>query len=58
MANDAAVARVRTRLAQGREEILGRHRSGAGGQEVVRAISALTDEVIGELFAAISAQFP
>ncbi len=58
MADDGAVSRVRTRLAQGREEILGRHRSGAGGQEVVRAISALTDEVIGNLFAAIADQFP
>jgi [protein-PII] uridylyltransferase len=58
MVNDAAVAQVRTRLAQGREEILGRHRAGAGGQEVVRAISALTDEVISELFRAIVARFP
>ena len=48
----------RTRLEQGREEILARHRAGAGGQEVVRAISALTDQVIIELFDAIAAQFP
>src|ERR1700682_551179 len=58
MRNDAAVAQVPTRLAQGREEILARHRAGAGGQEVVRAISALTDEVIGERFNTIVAQFP
>ena len=58
MGNDAAVAQVRTGLAQGREEILGRHRAGAGGQEVVRAISTLTDQVIGELFSAIAARFP
>src|SRR4051812_49803749 len=57
MVNEAAVARAKTRLTAGREEILARHRAGAGGQEVVRAISALTDEVIGELFAAIAAEF-
>ena len=53
---DAAVARAKTRLTAGREEILARHRAGAGGQEVVRAISALTDELISELFQAIAAQ--
>ena len=58
MANDVAVALVPTRLAQGREEILARHRAGAGGQEVVRAISTLTDQVIGDLFDSIVAQFP
>src|SRR2546421_1872111 len=57
MANDPAVARAKTRLAEGRDQILARHRGGAGGQEVVRAISALTDQVIGELFDAIAAQF-
>jgi len=57
MPNDA-VSLVRARLAEGREQILARHRAGAGGQEVVRAISALTDELIADLFAAISAQFP
>src|SRR5207253_5043121 len=45
-------------LAEGRARILARHRGGAGGQEVVRAISALTDEVVTELFVAIVAQFP
>jgi [protein-PII] uridylyltransferase len=34
----------------GRAHILARHRQGAGGQEVVRAISDLTDEVVRELF--------
>src|SRR2546430_4403663 len=58
MANDAAVARAKTRLAEGRDQILARHRGGAGGQEVVRAISALTDEVVTELFETIVAQFP
>src|SRR6267143_2103532 len=58
MGNDAAVAQVRTGLARGRDEILGRHRAGAGGQEVVRAISTLTDQVIGDLFSAIAARFP
>ncbi|HMC35652.1 MAG TPA: [protein-PII] uridylyltransferase [Myxococcales bacterium] len=58
MVNDAAVARAKTRLAEGRDQILARHRGGAGGQEVVRAISALTDEVVTELFVAIVAQFP
>src|SRR3954469_18876385 len=55
MVNDAAVARAKTRLTAGREEILARHRAGAGGQEVVRAISSLTDELISELFQAIAA---
>src|SRR2546428_5607370 len=58
MANDAAVARAKTRLAEGRDQILARHRGGAGGQEVVRAISALTDEGVTELFETIVAQFP
>ncbi len=49
-----AVLRARERLALGRAEIRGRHQAGAGGQEIVRAISALTDEVICELFAAIT----
>src|SRR5256714_9663269 len=56
MANEVAVARAKARLAEGREQILARHRAGAGGQEVVRASSALTDEVISELFRAILAQ--
>src|SRR5205085_8275858 len=43
---------------EGRDQILARHRGGAGGQEVVRAISALTDEVVTELFQTIVAHFP
>src|SRR5512141_2771738 len=57
-ANDAALATAKARLLQGREEILARHRAGAGGQQVVRAISALTDDVITGLFHAIVEQFP
>ena len=53
-----AVTQAKARLSQGREEILGRHRAGAGGQEVVRAISELTDQVVGELFQAIAAEVP
>jgi [protein-PII] uridylyltransferase len=45
-----AVAKAREQLEKGRAEILARHRGGAGGQEVVRAISALTDEVVAEMF--------
>src|SRR5213082_3495906 len=56
MANEVAVARAKARMAEGREQILARHRAGAGGQEVVRASSALTDEVISELFRAMLAQ--
>ena len=54
MANDAAVARAKERLEAGRAEILARHRAGLGGQDVVRAISALTDLVIEELFRTIA----
>src|SRR3954471_14891977 len=50
MANEAAVARAKERLEAGRAAILARHRAGLGGQDVVRAISALTDEVVEELF--------
>ncbi|HZR07736.1 MAG TPA: [protein-PII] uridylyltransferase [Myxococcales bacterium] len=57
-ANDEAVRAAKERLNQGREEILARHRAGAGGQEVVRAISALSDEVIAKLFAAIAERLP
>jgi len=49
----SAVEKAKARLAVGRAEILERHRNGVGGQEVVRAISALTDEVISELFQTI-----
>src|SRR5438105_15527540 len=48
-------AAARARLEAGRAEILARHRAGAGGQEVVRSISALTDDVVQQMFAAISA---
>ncbi len=51
-----AVQRARERLEKGRSEILDRHRAGAGGQEVVRAISDLTDGVVGELFKTICAE--
>lgn len=57
-ANDEAVGAAKERLNQGRDEILARHRAGAGGQEVVRAISALSDEVISRLFGAIVEKFP
>src|SRR5207248_1374338 len=53
-AGPAAPARVR--LEAGRAEILERHRAGAGGQEVVRSISALTDEVVQNMFAAIAGE--
>src|SRR5690242_9271176 len=58
MANEVAVAAARSALEQGRAAILKRHREGAGGQEVVRAISALTDGVISDLFHAIAAETP
>src|SRR5258706_7365212 len=48
------VASARAKLEQGREEILTKHRAGAGGQEVVRAISDLTDQVVGDLFRQIA----
>ncbi len=53
-----AVQRAKERLEQGRAEILARHRAGAGGQEVVRAISDLTDKVVAELFQAICGEGP
>ncbi len=49
-------ALARARLEEGNAAVLVRHRAGAGGQEVVRGISALTDEVVSELFRAISAE--
>src|SRR3954468_14091373 len=58
MANEAAVGSARSALEQGRAAILERHRKGAGGQDVVRAISALTDGVISDLFQAIAAETP
>jgi len=51
-----AIQRARERLEKGRAQILDRHRAGAGGQEVVRAISDLTDGVVGELFQTICAE--
>src|SRR5436190_24398454 len=50
------VERARERLEKGRAEIYERHKAGAGGQEVVRAISSLSDEVITELFKAIAGE--
>src|SRR5216683_1536295 len=47
---------ARARLEAGRAEILERHRAGAGGQEVVRSISALTDDVVQAMFAGISGE--
>ena len=44
---------ARARLEAGKAAILERHRAGAGGQEIVRSISALTDEVIQGMFARI-----
>src|SRR5256885_4811808 len=46
--------KARQRLDSGRAEILSRHRAGAGGQEVVRAISDLTDSVLREMFASLA----
>jgi len=51
-----AIRRAREQLEQGRAGIRARHRAGAGGQEIVRAISALTDGVIAELFQALCAE--
>lgn len=51
-----AVLAARARLEAGREEILSRHRSGAGGQEIVSAISTLTDEVLCGIFDALCAE--
>ncbi len=58
MAHDGAVGEAKRKLEVGRAAILQRHRAGAGGQEVVRAISALTDEVISALFRDIAASAP
>src|ERR1043166_3141408 len=48
------LASARARLEQGRAEIFAKHRAGAGGQEVVRAISDLTDRVVADLFRQIA----
>lgn len=50
----AAVAAAKARLAEGRADLRARHKAGAGGQEIVRGISALTDEVVRGLFHAIA----
>lgn len=47
---NAPAQTARERLESGRAAILEKHRAGAGGQEVVRAISELTDQVVGALF--------
>src|SRR5713101_8182561 len=49
---------ARVRVEAGRAEILARHRSGAGGQEVVRSISSLTDEVVQQIVAGICGELP
>src|ERR1041384_2210977 len=48
------LASARARLEQGGPEIFAKHRAGAGGQEVVRAISDLTDRVVADLFRQIA----
>src|SRR4051812_41489503 len=50
----ADAQKARQRLDSGRAEILSRHRAGAGGQEVVRAISNLTDSVLQEMFGSLA----
>jgi [protein-PII] uridylyltransferase len=55
-AGASAVERARELLEVGRASILARHRQGAGGQEVVRAISDLTDEIIRGLFESLLKQ--
>src|SRR5437868_12033886 len=50
MDHAAAAARAKEQLDAGRARILEQHRAGAGGQQVVRAISDLTDGVLEELF--------
>ena len=51
-------ARARAELDAGRARILEDHRGGASGEQVVRAISDLTDEVLAELYAALVAEQP
>ena len=51
-------ADARQRLESGRAAILVRHRAGATGHEVVRAIAALTDQVVRDLLAAVTAGVP
>ena len=49
----AEARKARQRLDSGRAEIFARHRGGAGGQQVVRAISDLTDSVLQDMFASL-----
>ncbi len=58
MPASAAVVEARERLEAGRARIRARHQQGAGGQEIVRAISTLTDEVVTGLFDAIALEVP
>jgi [protein-PII] uridylyltransferase len=51
----SAAARARALLEAGRAKIFEDHRRGVGGQEIVRAISALTDEALRGLFEALQA---
>ncbi len=53
-----SAADARRRLELGRAEIFARHRAGATGHDVVRAIAALTDEVVRDLLAAVTAEVP
>ncbi|HUJ26076.1 MAG TPA: [protein-PII] uridylyltransferase, partial [Myxococcales bacterium] len=46
----ALLQTAKERLEHGRATIFEKHRAGGGGQEVVRAISDLTDQVVGVLF--------
>src|SRR5207253_5092278 len=52
----AEAQKARQLLDSGRGEIFARHRAGAGGQQVVRAISDLTDSVLQEMFASLAAE--
>jgi len=56
--SSAAVVQARQQLEEGRALIRARHDGGAGGQEIVRAISQLTDQVITGLFEAIAREVP
>ena len=52
------IAAARAQLERGRQQILQKHREGAGGQEVVRSISDLTDQVVASLFLEICGPRP
>ena len=51
-----AAQKAREQLEAGRAEIRARHKAGAGGEEIVRAISALTDRVLAGMLALIAAE--